>query len=101
MPSYYSSVEWDDAKAEVNVRKHGVSFEEAETVFDDLFARVIPDEEHSDEEERFIILGLSAMANVLIVCHCRRDEGSTLRIISARHATKREERTYWRFRDEG
>lgn len=101
MTSYFSSVEWDDRKAEINARKHGITFEEAETVFDDYYARVIPDEEHSALEDRFIILGLSVPANVLVVCHCYREGGQVLRIISARRATKSEEKTYWRFRDEG
>lgn len=101
MPSYFLRVEWDDAKVEINARKHGVSFEEAESVFDDIFARVIPDDKHSEEEDRFVILGLSAIANLLVVCHCYRDAGQTLRIISARHATKNEQKAYWRFRNEG
>lgn len=101
MTSYFSDVEWDDQKAKINAQKHGITFEEAETVFDDLYARVIPDEGHSVLEDRFVILGLSARANVLIVCHCYRENGQTLRIISARRATKGEEKTYWRFRNEG
>lgn len=101
MTSYFSNVEWDDRKAAINARKHGITFEEAETVFDDYYARVIPDEKHSVLEDRFVILGLSSLANVLIVCHCYRENGQTLRIISARHATKNEETAYWRFRNEG
>ncbi len=101
MTSYFSDVEWDDQKAKINAQKHGITFKEAETVFDDLYARVIPDEDHSVLEDRFVILGLSVRANVLIVCHCYRENGQTLRIISARRATRSEEKTYWRFRNEG
>lgn len=91
--------EWDPAKAESNRTKHGVSFEEARSVFYDLYARVIDDPAHSIEEERFIILGMSAEANVLTVCHCYRSEESIIRIISARRATKNEASYYWRLRN--
>ena len=90
--------EWDERKAESNLLKHGVSFEEAREAFDDCWARVISDPEHSLEEERFVILGLSLRANVLIVCHCYRKKEEVIRIISARKATKRERETYWRLR---
>ena len=90
--------EWDEAKAQANLRKHGVTFDEASTVFDDSYARVIEDPDHSDCEERFIILGLSIRARELVVCHCLRGpDGSTVRIISARKATKTESRQYWRY----
>jgi uncharacterized DUF497 family protein len=89
--------EWDPAKNALNLRKHGVSFEEAKTVFSDDFARLISDPEHSEEEERFILLGASIESNLLIVCHCIRDEES-VRLISARKADKKEQRTYENFR---
>ncbi len=89
--------EWDSAKNASNIKKHGISFEEAKTVFSDDFARLIADPEHSEEEERFIVLGESIESNLLIVCHCVRDEES-VRIISARKADKKERRTYENFR---
>ena len=92
--------EWDDNKAQTNFAKHGVSFEEAATVFDDPYARVIADPDHSLEEERFIILRLSMHARELVVCHCLRgDDASIVRIISARKATKTETKQYWRYVD--
>lgn len=93
------SFEWDPAKAESNLSKHGVSFEEAKEVFYDLHARVIDDPAHSIDEERFVILGLSAKADVLTVCHCYRSAESVIRIISARKATKNESAYYWRLRN--
>ena len=90
--------EWDADKARANQAKHGVSFNEAATVFGDPHARIIPDPDHSIDEERFVVLGLSAMARELVVCHCLRgSNNSTVRIISARKATKAEARQYWRF----
>ena len=90
--------EWDSGKAKTNLAKHGVSFEEAMTVFGDPYARVIADPDHSLEEERLVILGMSMRARELVVCHCRRGPGgSAVRIISARKATKFEARQYWRF----
>ncbi len=86
--------EWDTAKAAANVNKHGVSFDEAQTVFYDEFAVQFFDEEHSDDEERFLLLGLSTGAKLLLVCHCERESGAVIRIISARKATKRE-RTFY------
>jgi hypothetical protein len=82
--------EWDSAKAAANTRRHGVSFEEAQSVFYDEFAVQFFDEDHSGEEERFLLLGMSTGARLLLVCHCERDAGNTIRIISARKATKRE-----------
>ena len=76
--------EWDPNKNEINKKKHGISFEEAKTVFYDDEARIIDDPEHSQEEERFIILGLSSKANLLVVCHCYRASETVIRIISAR-----------------
>ena len=86
--------EWDEAKNAVNQKKHGVAFEEARTVFYDESALVIDDPEHSAEEERFIILGMSSRAKLLVVCHCCRDSETVIRIISARKATKTESRYY-------
>jgi uncharacterized DUF497 family protein len=85
---------WDSRKAAVNLKKHGVSFEEAETVFYDDNAELLADPEHSNEEDRFVLLGLSARARLLIVCHCYREPDSVIRVISARKATKREQRFY-------
>lgn len=86
--------EWDTNKALANIEKHGVSFEEASTVFSDAFAVVFDDPDHSDDEERYLILGFSLYANILIVCHCLRGDESIIRIISARKATRREEMQY-------
>ena len=88
------SFEWDERKNEINKAKHKVSFEEAQTVSYDDRAMVIDDPEHSREEERFIILGMSARANLLIVCHCYRASDTVIRIISARKATKTESMHY-------
>ena len=86
--------EWDENKNDINKRKHKVSFEEARTVFYDEAALVIDDPEHSEDEERFIILGLSKRANLLVVCHCCRESDTVIRIISARKATKTESQFY-------
>ncbi len=86
--------EWDKNKNEINKQKHKVSFDEAKTVFYDEEALIIDDPEHSQEEERFIILGFSAKANLLVVCHCYRTSDSVIRIISARKATKTEREQY-------
>ena len=86
--------EWDEHKNQINRRKHGISFEEAKTVFYDGEALVIDDPEHSEEEERFIILGLSSRANLLVVCHCYRASETVIRLISARKATKTEAAFY-------
>ncbi len=86
--------EWDPVKAAANIKKHGVSFEEAQSVFYDEFAVQFFDEDHSHDEERFLLLGLSTGAKLLLVCHCERDSGKVVRIISARNATKRESTFY-------
>ena len=86
--------EWDENKNQINKKKHKVSFEEASSVFYDTEARVIDDPEHSEEEDRFIILGLSRKANLLMVCHCYRESDSVIRIISARKATTNETKQY-------
>jgi hypothetical protein len=86
--------EWDSAKATTNINKHGVSFEEAQSVFYDEFAVQFFDEEHSTSEERFLLLGMSTGGRLLLVCHCEREEGDVIRIISARNATKTESTFY-------
>ena len=86
--------DWDQAKANANSKKHGVTFEEARTVFFDEFAVQFFDEDHSSEEERFLLLGLSSDAKLLLVCHCEREPGNVIRMISARKATKREAAHY-------
>jgi uncharacterized protein len=86
---------WDEAKNRANRRKHGVSFEEAQTAFLDENARVYFDPDHSEREERFILLGLSFQLRVLVVCHCYRERDLMIRIISARKADKREQDDYW------
>jgi len=85
---------WDKNKATKNLVKHKISFEEAQSVFDDDFARLIPDPDHSEDEERFILLGLSCSLKVLVVVHCYRDEENMIRLISARKATKPESKIY-------
>jgi hypothetical protein len=89
--------EWDENKNQINQRKHNISFEEAKTVFYDEMALVIDDPEHSEEEERFIILGLSNKANLLVVCHCTRESDTVIRIISARKATTKETKQYYEY----
>ena len=86
--------EWDERKATANARKHGISFEEARSVFFDERARLIGDPDHSRAEERFILLGLSSSLRLLLVCHCYRSDGNVIRIISARKATLRESKSY-------
>ena len=87
---------WDDNKAESNLVKHGVSFGEAQTVFDDEDGLVIYDPDHSQDEDRFIILGMSCSLRILVVCHCYRENDEQIRIISARKATPNETRQYAR-----
>lgn len=86
--------EWNPAKAASNQKKHGVSFEEAKSVFYDEFAIQFFDEESAVTEERFLMLGLSNEARVLVVCHCERGAGNIIRIISARKATRNERKYY-------
>ena len=86
--------EWDENKNTINKRKHKISFEEAQTVFYDAEALVIPDPEHSQDEERFIILCMSRRADLLVVCHCYRASETAIRIISARKATRNEAAQY-------
>ena len=83
-------------KTKINIEKHGIDFEEASSVFYDETAIMFDDPQHSDEEERFLLLGMSSGANVCIVCHCYRSDNSVIRIISARKATQKEEQRYVR-----
>jgi len=90
--------EWDATKAASNQRQHGVSFEEAETAFADERGRLIADPDHSDEEDRFILMGMSVHLRLLVVCHCYR-HGDTIRIISARRANRSERKQYEVYKD--
>ena len=87
--------EWDPHKNPENQRKHGVSFEEAQAVFLDENALMIHDPDHSENEDRFVLLGLSAKIQLLAVCHCYRKGDEVIRIISARRATRNEQKRYW------
>ena len=86
--------EWHPSKATANLKKHQVSFEEAQSVFYDEFAVQFFDEAHSADEVRFLMLGMSVQSKLLLVCHCEREGGDIIRIISARKATKRESAFY-------
>ena len=88
------SFEWDETKNRVNVKKHGISFNEAVTVFTDENAILISDEDHSEHEERFVLIGFSRRLRLLVVCHCYRGSDSIIRIISARKANKHESEQY-------
>lgn len=90
--------EWDGSKASSNFQKHGVSFDEAKSAFLDDYARLIADPDHSVGEDRYILLGYSERSRLLLVCHCYRDEGDIIRIISARKAEKSEQKQYERFK---
>jgi len=85
---------WDERKNRSNRAKHGVWFEEAQSVFDDPHGRLFSDPEHSEAEDRFILLGVSSAGRTLVVVHCYRESDSLIRIISARKATRKEIRTY-------
>ena len=85
---------WDSKKNIANKRKHGVSFEEAQTVFYDEYAQLITDPDHSGEEDHCIILGRSIRLRILVVCHCYREDDEVIRIISARRANKFEQNFY-------
>jgi len=87
-------IEWDAAKNRENVRQHRVAFEEAATAFSDGRALLLADPDHSEEEARFVLLGLSTTLRLLVVCHCYRAEDEVIRIISARKATKPEAAAY-------
>ncbi len=86
--------EWDSNKAKSNLKRHGISFEEAQSVFYDDYALQFYDESHSDEEDRFLLLGLSNTSKLLMIVHCERDNGNVIRIISARKATTNESAFY-------
>lgn len=86
--------DWDSSKAAANRKKHRVSFEAAKTIFFDDFAVQFFDEAHSQDEERFIMLGMSSNTRLLVVCHCQRAEGEVIRIVSARKATRGESAFY-------
>ncbi|MEW5746142.1 MAG: BrnT family toxin [Nitrospirota bacterium] len=86
--------EWDKQKSVSNNTKHGVTFEEAQTVFVDESALLVHDPDHSDNEDRFILLGMSAKFRILVVCHCYRKDNEVIRIISARKATRSEQKRY-------
>ena len=96
--SNYINFEWDENKAFINEQKHHVSFENATEVFSDPHARVTADLKHSGNEERFHIIGMDLQTQVLLVCFCERNYGTSIRLISARHATNSEEKQYWSFR---
>lgn len=90
--------EWDPNKARTNIKKHGVSFDEAQSVFFDCYARLIPDPDSSFGEERFIILGQSSDFKALVVCHCYSEPDDSIRIISARKADNYERKQYEEYR---
>lgn len=86
--------EWDEKKNKQNRSKHGIWFEEAQSVFDDGNGRMFLDSEHSDDEDRFVLIGMNSSVRILVVVHCYRESDSIVRIISARKATKREIKFY-------
>jgi len=88
--------DWNEAKNKANFRKHGVSFEEAKSVFFDENALLIADPDHSENEDRFVLLGLSAKLRLLLVCHCFEVDDGLIRVISCRKATRREMSLYRR-----
>ena len=90
------SFSWDSKKNTTNIKKHGVSFSEAQTIFYDENAIKYYDPDHSEDEDRFIMLGLSVQLRILVVCHCYRENDSVIRIITARKASNNEEDAYWR-----
>ena len=90
------SFEWGESKNKTNIQKHGVSFEEAKSVFYDEFALLIADPDHSDAEDRFVLLGLSAKLRLLLVCHCFEVDAGLIRIVSSRKANQREASLYQR-----
>jgi len=92
----YIRFEWNETKNRANLKKHKISFEEAKTVFYDENARLLSDPSHSDGEDRFILLGLSHNAKILVVVHAYKEQDELIRIISARKATKKENEYYFR-----
>ena len=91
----YIKFEWDKTKNESNITKHKISFEEAKSVFYDENARLIADPDHSDSEDRFILLGMTSQLKILVVSHTYREDDERIRIISARNATKNESKYYF------
>lgn len=91
-----SDIQWDEKKNQVNQSKHGIAFEEASTVFDDPYARQFADPDHSQEEDRFLLVGTSNQLRVLLVCYCERFQENIIRIISARRLNKEEKRQFKR-----
>jgi uncharacterized DUF497 family protein len=96
----YLDFVWDEDKNKKNIISHNISFEEAKTVFYDPNAKMIYDPDHSKTEDRFVILGLSKYLNILVVCHCYRENENIIRIISARKATSKEKKQYGGNRNE-
>ena len=90
----YIHFDWDEQKNQANIRDHHVSFEEAQPAFYDPAARLIYDPDHSEEEDRFILLGVSRRMRILVVSHCYREDDEIIRIISARRAAKKEQNQY-------
>ncbi len=86
--------EWDESKNKANRKKHGIWFEEAQSVFDDVHGRLFIDARHSDDEDRFVLIGYSSSSRLLVVIHCQETSETTYRIISARKATKKEREFY-------
>ena len=93
---YKGKFVWDEQKHKANINKHDISFLEATSVFDDDNAIYFDDENHSQDEDRFVVIGMSERSRTLTVCHCYRDDDSVIRIISARKADKEENDLYWR-----
>ena len=89
-----NNFDWDSDKNLININKHGISFREAATVFSDINAIEIDDEKHSQEEDRFLIIGRSSKLRLLVVCHCYRENDTIIRIISARKAVNDEIKLY-------
>ena len=87
--------EWDTNKEKSNIKKHGVSFVDAKTAFHDEYAMQFYDPDHSDDEDRFILLGTNHQLKTLVICHCFRQTETVIRIISARHADASEQAAYW------
>jgi uncharacterized DUF497 family protein len=90
--------EWDKEKERINIRKHGISFEEARMVFYDEKAIQFFDPDHLEDEDRFLLLGISFKLRIIIVCHCFRESETVIRLFSARKADREEEQEYWRRR---
>jgi uncharacterized protein len=91
----YLEFQWDEQKNDLNIKKHGVSFDEAKTVFYDEYAIQYLDPDHSENEDRFLLLGTSFKLKTIVVCHCFRQDDAIIRIISARKADKDEQQVYW------